>query len=198
MKKTLFGLLVAGFFVLAGSAFAQVGMMGWYPQNNSGADASVLTQNASMESALQEIYKTQNITSSAKVDCSKVTDVQFEKLGDAYMGLMLPNESQHEVMDNMMGGEGSESLTEAHINMGRSYLGCWSNYNSGPVFMPMMGASYSTNYPSGGAMHGYGWGWNMMGGGFGGYSWFGIITMLFLWTLLILGIIALVKWVNKK
>ena len=58
MKKTLFGLLVVGFFVIAGSAFAQVGMMGWYPQNNSGADASVLTQNASMESALQEIYKT--------------------------------------------------------------------------------------------------------------------------------------------
>gem|GEM_PF-4322314 len=60
---------------------------------------------------------------------------------------MMPNETQHEAMNERMGGEGSKSLEQAHINMGRSYLGCWSNYNSGPVYMPMIGVYGMMNSP---------------------------------------------------
>lgn len=198
MKKIFFSFVAVGFFVVAGTASAQMGMMGNYGQY--GNTALTPAQSSEVNSALQDIYKTQSIDSQAKVDCSKVTDDQFDKLGDAYMSVMLPNRQQHEVMDNMMGGEGSASLRQAHINMGRSYLGCWSNYNSGPVYMPMMGGyglmnglSAYNNY-SGGMMGGYGSGWNMMGNwGFG--VW---VTIVLVWALLILSIVAAVKWLRKK
>lgn len=197
MKKIFFSLFAASFFVFAGIASAQMGMMGGYGQY--GNTSLTPSQSSEMNGVLQDIYKTQSIDTQAKVDCSKVTDDQFDKLGDAYMGVMLPNESQHQAMDNMMGGEGSASLRQAHINMGRSFLGCWSNYNSGPVYMPMMGGygkvsgngSYGNYYAPSGMM-----GWSSMMGGY--YDSFGWATMILVWTLLVLGIIVAVKWLRKK
>ncbi len=196
MKKIILGLFIFGAFSLAGVASAQVGMMGGYWQGGSQAQP---VQSGELNSVLQNIYSSQNVSSQAQVDCSKVTDDQFDKLGDAYMGVMLPNQQQHEAMDNMMGGEGSASLKQAHINMGRSYLGCWSNYNSGPVMMGGYGmmngynGAYGNYYPSG-MMGGYGSGWNMMGNwGFGGW-----VTTVLIWALLILGIVVAVKWLRKK
>lgn len=40
-------------------------------------------------------------------------------------------------------------------------------------------------------------GWNMMGN-YRGFTWFGRITLILVWSLLILGIVALVKWLKKK
>lgn len=196
MNKIISIAFIAASLFIAGTASAQMGMMGDYWQNNSAA--SNPSQNTELNNALQDIQKTQNVDSAARVDCSKVTDDQFEKLGDAYMGVMLPNEQQHETMDNMMGGEGSASLRQAHINMGRSYLGCWSNYNSGPVFMPMMGGlgmmsgigASGNFYPANGMM-----GWPSM---MGGYAWFGWINMILVWVLLVLAIAGLIKWLKVK
>ena len=195
MKKIFFSVLVVGFLALAGVASAQMGMMGNYWQDGNTAQ---LTQSQEVNNMLQDIYKSQNVSNQGQVDCSKVSDDQFEKLGDAYMGVMLPNPQQHEVMDNMMGGEGSVSLRLAHINMGRSYLGCWSNYNSGPVYMPMMGGGYGGYGMMGGNYNSGYYPGGMMGGYFGGYSWFGLITMILLWALLILGVVMAVKWLRKK
>lgn len=175
----------------SGSVSAQMGMMGNYWQNG---DASAATSTPELQGALQEIYASQGIAANAKIDCAKVTDTEFEKLGDAYMGLMVPNGSQHEAMDTMMGGEGSESLSQAHINMGRSYLGCWSGYEGSPVGMSMMGyAGHGNGYTSG-MMNNYDWN----GRGTFGYSWFGTITMVLIWILLGLGIAVLVKLLMKK
>lgn len=55
-----------------------------------------------------------------KVPCEDLTDNEFELLGDYYMELMHPGEA-HERMDEMMGGEGSESLRLMHINMGQRF-----------------------------------------------------------------------------
>ncbi len=181
-KKTIFAILAASFFVLAGTASAQVGMMGNYWQNGIIAPP----QSQDLNNVLESIYTDHNVTGQAEVICNKVTDDQFEKLGDAYMGAMLPNEQQHQAMENMMGGEGSASLRQAHINMGRSYIGCWSNYNSGPIYMPMLGSFKATNWPA------------MMGGYYGGYGSFGWITMFLIWAVLILGIATAVKWLRKK
>jgi hypothetical protein len=192
MKKMFFSVLAVGFLAIAGVASAQMGMMGNYWQSGN---TTQLTQSQEVNNTLQDIYKSQNVSSQGQVDCSKVNDDQFEKLGDAYMGVMLPNPQQHEVMDNMMGGEGSSSLRLAHINMGRSYLGCWSDYNSGPVYIPMMGGGYGM---MGGDYNNSYYPGSMMGGYFGSYSWFGLITMLLLWALLVLGIVMAVKWLRKK
>lgn len=190
MNKILFSLAVFGLFAFANTASAQ-GMMGNFWNNTVPQSA----QSQDLNNALQDIYKTQNIQSQSQVSCNKVIDDQFEKLGDAYMGIMAGNEQSHQAMENMMGGEGSATLRQAHMNMGRSYLGCWSNYNSGPIYMPMM-------LGSGGMMNGFNSGWNSNGwsgmmGGFYGNSWTGIITTALFWILLILGIVALVKWVRK-
>lgn len=58
-----------------------------------------------------------------KVPCSELSQGDLEELGDYYMEQMHPGDA-HEVMDQMMGGEGSESLQRMHINMGlRFYCG---------------------------------------------------------------------------
>ena len=214
MKKIFFGFFVIWSLAFAGAAYAQIGMMGgnsWGMMNGDWQNGNILiqfAQNEELNDALQNIYQGQNVTSQAEVDCSKVTDDQFEKLGDVYMGVMLPNKQQHQAMDNMMGGEGSASLRQAHMNMGRSYLGCWSNYNSGPIMMPMMGGyglfadqagmnsfgPYGNYYTSSGMMN-----WpSMMGSFYGGAVSFGWFTMILIWVLLILGIVAAVKWLRRK
>lgn len=200
MKKLLSVLFVASFLLTAGTASAQMGMMNYSGQNNTTVAQS--SQSPTISAALQDIYNSQNINNQSQLDCAKVTDTQFEKLGDAVMGYGI-TEQQHTAMENMMGGEGSATVKLAHINMGRSYLGCWANYNSGPT--PMMGYLSGSSTPgvygqAGGyygpaGMMGYGFnsGWNMMGG----YYWFGWITMLLVWILLLLSIVALVKWLRK-
>ncbi len=196
MKKIIAGLFVFS-FLLTGTASAQ-GMMGNLQSTGTG---TFLTQDTNINAALQDIYKSQNVSGQSQLDCAKVTDGQYEKLGDAYMEAVHPGQV-HTYMEQMMGGEGSATLRQAHINMGRSYLGCWSNYSATPLTMPMMGSIGmmfvpSSNSASGWGMmgRGFGLGWNMMSGG---YAWFGWITMILVWVLLVLGIIALARWLRKK
>ncbi len=58
-----------------------------------------------------------------RADCSSYTDEQLEEFGDQIMGIMLGSEESHEQMDEMMGGEGSESLRLMHIRMALN-MGC--------------------------------------------------------------------------
>ena len=75
------------------------------------------------EEIVQELLKTQNISSLKDIDCSQIPSATLEKLGDAVMEQNHPG-AMHERMDAMMGGEGSESLKQMHIAMGEEYLGC--------------------------------------------------------------------------
>jgi hypothetical protein len=139
MKKVIGIIFVTSFFVLAGTASAQTGMMG-----NSSETSVATSSNAALTTALQDIYQNQNINNQTQIDCSKVSDIQFKKLGDAYMGYGI-TEQQHTAMEQGMGGEGSANLQQVHINMGRAYLGCGSNYASGSMmggYGPESGAPY--------------------------------------------------------
>ena len=112
-----------------------------------------------LQKQVNAVLTSQHISSLDKINCQKVTNDQFENLGDASMGVMAGNEQNHSRMEQRMGGEGSESLKQVHIQMGENYLGCQTNKGGG---YPMMGWG------------GYG---NMMNGGFG---WgFGIVAFLF-------------------
>ncbi len=107
----------------------------------------------------------------AKVPCESLANDQLEAIGEYYMEQMHPGEA-HEAMDEMMGGEGSESLMQMHINMGRSfYCGEHEGMSSGMMDMMMgrdtgmMGSGEMMNM-MGGKNMAYG----MMGSGMGIYG----------------------------
>src|SRR3989344_4524505 len=77
------------------------------------------------------------------VSCIQLTNEQLEEIGDYYMEQMHPGEA-HEIMDNMMGGEGSESLKQVHINMAKR-LYCNENVY---ISYGMMGRGMMGNYPA--------------------------------------------------
>ncbi|RMD67788.1 hypothetical protein D6817_00495, partial [Candidatus Pacearchaeota archaeon] len=74
-----------------------------------------------------------------KIPCEKLTDEQLEILGDYFMEQMHPGR-QHEIMDEMMGGEGSESLRDMHIRMARAFY-CREHDTMGQGRIGMMSPS---------------------------------------------------------
>jgi len=140
----------------------------------------------------------------AKTPCSELSESQLEAMGDYYMEQMHPGEA-HEVMDEMMGGEGSESLKQMHIAMAkRIYCNDISGMaNYGMMGYGMMGTGFKkgTNYGGMMGMMGSNFGYGMMGNlGYGmmgqSYGYWSFINVLSL--VLLIGLIILVYlWVAK-
>ena len=113
----------------------------------------------------------------SKASCDNLTQEQLESIGEYYMEQMHPSR-QHEYMDGMMGGEGSESLRSAHIQMGQViYCG---KTDTPLTYGGMMGMGMMGGYGAG-ATGGYG----MMG-----YGGWGITDILIV--ILLIGLILLV------
>lgn len=142
MKNIILSLTLLLFSVTAASA--QMGMMG------SSADSDNVS--ASVDQLTSQIMAEQNVTSLTNLDCTKISDDTLEELGDQVMSYMHPDSDIHEAMDDMMGGEGSESLAAAHINMALNYLGCNTytgtkqNKNTGYGMLGMMNYSRSNDW----------------------------------------------------
>ncbi len=68
----------------------------------------------------EAIFKQAQEIINSKISCDELSYDQLEILGDYYMEQIHPGEA-HERMDAMMGGEGSESLRQVHINMGINF-----------------------------------------------------------------------------
>ena len=112
------------------------------------------------------------------ISCDKLTDEQLESIGDYYMEQMHPGEA-HKMMDQMMGGEGSESLRQVQINMAKR-LYCNEDIGGmmgGGMMNMMMGNNMMGNYP---AYYGYNNFWNV------------------LWMVFLIGAIALIVWLIYK
>lgn len=96
-----------------------------------------------------EMMGKQGVAEAGQLDCSRISDMDFEVLGDSLMEKMAGSEELHKQMDAMMGAEGSGQM---HIAMGRNWLGC--NPVSGssgmmsmmPMMMRMMGNYYPGYY----------------------------------------------------
>ena len=119
----------------------------------------------------------------SEIGCDKITDEQLEAIGDYYMEQMHPGES-HELMDNMMGGEGSESLKQVHINIAKRlycnenvYIG-YGMMGSGGM-MSMMGRGMMGSYPASYDYSNYGY-WNIF------------------WILLSTAVIFLIVWIIHR
>ena len=134
----------------------------------------------------------------AKTPCAQLSEKQFETVGDYLMEQMHPGQA-HEVMDKMMGGEGSESLRLMHIAIAkRLYCNDISDaVNYGMMGYGMMGGFGITNY--GGMMNmvmGNNFGYGMMGNYGYGLGYWNLINFLSL--VLVIGLIILVYlWIMK-
>lgn len=62
-------------FLAAGASVSAQSMMGDYQQNTP------MKQNQALNSILLQIYKGKNISGADKLDCGKITDVQFVEMG---------------------------------------------------------------------------------------------------------------------
>ena len=126
---------------------------------------------------IQKIREKQGLGPDEKIDPRNVSNIVLEELGEAVMSALHPDSGQHELMDNMMGGEGSKSLSSMHRRMGYSYIRGDSGGMMGGSFMPMMGGS-------------------MMGNRFGYFSYGWIIILLA--ALIIFGIILYLVIRSRK
>lgn len=124
----------------------------------------------------------------SKISCSQLTEEQLEHIGDYYMEQMHPGEA-HEAMDEMMGGEDSESLRQMHIAIAKRI---YCNDISGMTNYGMMGMmGMGRGGMMGGNMMGYGFGSGGFGSGMmGGALVYNTLNSLF-W-ILSLALIAII------
>lgn len=123
-----------------------------------------------------------------EITCAELTDDEFGVLGEYYMGLMLgdTHESMNEMMISMMGEDGEEQM---HVVMGKRLSGCdptAATETSYGGWMSMMSSGMMTNNYSTNSMMNFGF----MSGG-----WF---FMVLFWVLIVVGIVALVKWLIQQ
>jgi len=201
MKKTLLlaTFILFGFFVFnVAAARAQVGSMMESENAITQTQVEGDTHTESVESVLQDILNQQSVSTVQELDLTKVSDDQWERLGDAVMELQHSGQA-HEVMDQMMGGEGSDSLRQMHINMGKAYLGYGGNYGSGMMSGGMMGNWNINSSLRGGGFPMIGFG-SMMGyaGNSGVYGIFGSVTWIALIIFLVAGTYFFIKQARKK
>jgi uncharacterized membrane protein len=131
-----------------------------------------------LDEVMQKIRQKQNLGPDEAIDPRQVSDKDLEELGDAVMSIMVPDPGQHELMDRMMGGEGSESLRVAHMRMGYNYLASLDGGKYGWYGRRgMMGGGFM-----GSGMMGRG----MMGGYWRGHSMFFPFGGVVMWILVII------------
>jgi len=148
----------------------------------------------SLDKVLEELLSTYKVNTVQELNCDEISDVDFEKVGEAWMSSIHPDLEVHARMDEMMGGEGSESLRGAHIGMGENYLGCAGDSNFGGMMggfgmMPMMWMMGSAGSPQeGGGVKNMFWGNQMMGGNYlsgGALGLFWLVNSILVTVLLI-------------
>lgn len=170
MKKLLLIIILLLSLMLTPSiAFAQ-GMMG------SWINGTTSDEHTAQEEAEGKIVW--NKLQTKQLDCKNLTNDDFDVLGEYFMGQSIGNTARHvfmnQMMKNMMGEKGE---TQIHITLGKRSSGCNTNtpLSTGYNFVPMMGG-----------WGGFGLGWLIM-----------IVFMILFWLLIILGVVALVRYLFK-
>ena len=93
----------------------------------------------SVEEILGEIRQELTLGDKERIDPDSVPPELLEELGDAVMAEIHPDPEVHAWMDEMMGGDGSESLASAHRWMGYRYLTGGYGRGYGMMHRGMMG-----------------------------------------------------------
>ena len=192
MKKIIFTILAA---VIVGSfaGVANAQMMGGF--SNSTADWEEVVEHTAREE--QEGNEVWDRLQAKEVACENLGDEQFGVLGEYFMGQMAGD--SHAAMNAMMiqthGEEGEEQI---HIVMGKRLSGCDTSA-AFPVgsdgwmsMMNMMWGEWSSPFSNDNSTN------NMMNFGFMPFGGFGWIFMILWWVLIIVGIVALIKWLASQ
>lgn len=190
MKKLTISLFFIGFLIGNPAAYAQ-GMMGQIYNTNftTSQDIAETSKDEAKGKAIFEQLQ------SKRLECNKLTEDDFDTLGEYFMGQMMGNghASMNAMMTQMMGEQGEKQM---HVVMGKRLSGCdtaaalpsqYQNFS-----MPMMWSNIYRNsdyQPAGNMMKGFGtpnapiiteW-----------------ITLILFWTVLVLVIISLVQHIRK-
>ena len=187
MKKLTATIFISvAFLVTLSSANAQ--MMG----GNVATDDHTAREEAEGKAIWQKLQN-------KETNCASLSDDDFGALGEYFMGQMMGNShaAMNQMMVNMMGEEGEE---QAHIVMGKRLSGCDTSAafpSQGIGFMPMMQMMWGGwSSPFGNQTN------NPMMWGFGnnpmGFGFFGWVFMLLWWVLIIVAVVALVKWLANQ
>lgn len=195
MKRLLVLLLLTIFIVTTPSGVFAQGMMGSPPAGGSpqvGIQSGISSDahTAREEQEGEELWKN---LQDKQITCDKLSDDNFGALGEYFMGQMVgdSHEAMNTMMERMMGKEGEEQM---HVVMGKRLSGCQTDAQipqGGFGFMPMMWMMGGGGNP----MMGNG-GWNNMMGGWNGFGILGWLPMLLFWILLILGVVALFRYLG--
>jgi len=118
------------------------------------------------------------------ISCDKLTEEQLEAMGGYYMEQMHPGEA-HELMDQMMGGEGSDTLKQMHIQMAKR-LYCNEDIG-GMMGGGMMNMMIGQNTQTSGMMQG------IVGNYYNNYNILGWIFTILVITILVLTILLLIN-----
>jgi len=163
-------------------ALAQGMMDGW-----AGLPSSVTSDDHTVreEQEGKEIWEKLQVK---ELECKNLTDEQYDSLGEYFMGQSIGNTERHAAINQMMTSMmGEEREKQMHIVMGKRLSGCDTSAqtpSNGLGFMPMMWM--------------IGGGGNPMMSGWNGFGLLGWIPMLFLWILLILGVVALLRYLGRS
>jgi len=189
MKKLFLTAIFLFTLLLTPSATFAQGTMGNWTSSPSSVTSDDHTAGEEIEG--KEIW---DKLQAKQLECKDLTNDNYAVLGEYFMGQSIGNTQRHalmnQMMTNMMGEEGEEQM---HIAMGKRLSGCEPNAqvpSNGVGFMPMMWMMGG----GGNSMMGTGWG-NMMGG-WNGFGLLGWIPMLLFWILLILGVVALFRYLG--
>ena len=150
---------------------------------------------ASGQAAPEHDYAATKKLIDSNLSCDQLSQEQLETIGEYYMEQMHPGEA-HELMDEMMGGESSDSLKQMHIQMAKK-LYCHEDVGEmmGGGAGSMMGSDMMNTMMGGGNMMGSG----MMGNAGMMNSYFGSVSILYylLVALLLALLILAVLWIIR-
>jgi len=211
MKKNIFIVIsVIGFiFILDSFVFAQE-----MPVPHFAAGDSAGTENNSIaidDHTAREEAEGKIVWEKLKAKqttCADLSDDDFGVLGEYFMGQIMG--TSHEAMNNMMiQMMGEENEEQTHVVMAKRLSGCDTSASFPAVsggWMPMMNMMWGGWPASPDERASRGWSSplsnnstnNMMNFGFTSFGGFGWIFMILWWALIIVVIIALIKWLISQ
>lgn len=177
MRRLLILLLLLVATAGAPAAALAQGMMGRFtasPASELAADDHTAREEAEGKEIWDKLQAKQ-------VSCEKLSDKDFGALGEYFMGQSIGNTERHaamnQMMTNMLGENGEEQM---HITLGKRSSGCDTNaaLPTWYSFMPMM--------------------WNLGQAPMGLSYSLGWVSMILLWALLALGVVALIRYLVRS